>query len=185
MATEREVIELAAKAKGKGKRERHGMNKTPEHRAWVHMKQRCMNPNKREYPHYGGRGIRVCDRWLNSFLAFLADVGPRPSEKHSLDRIDVNGHYEPGNVRWATHQEQIENTRVVRLVTINGKTQSISSWEREMGLSKGQVRAREASGWSLEDAILMPSIKGQKRVMKVKRDYSTYKRDFHGRYQAI
>lgn len=175
---DRELIELAAK------RERHGLNKTPEHRAWVHMKQRCMNAKRREYKHYGGRGIRVCDQWLNSFLTFFADVGQRPSDQHSIDRIDVNGNYEPGNVRWATQQEQVENTRVVRMVTIGAKTQSISAWEREMGLSKGQVRAREASGWRLEDAILTPSVKGQKLVMSVKRDYSTYKRDLHGRYQS-
>lgn len=141
---------------------KHGMNKTPEHMAWVSMKQRCTNSRKREWPHYGGRGIRVCERWMNSFDAFFSDVGPRPSTNHSIDRIDVNGHYEPGNCRWATQQEQVENTRVARLVTINGKTQTISSWEREMALSKGQVRAREVAGWSLEEAILTPSIKGQK-----------------------
>lgn len=176
---DRELLELAAK-----KRERHGMNKSPEHRAWVHMKQRCTNPKKKEYPHYGGRGISVCQEWAASFMAFYMHVGPRPSPLHSIDRIDVDKGYEPGNVRWATQQEQIDNTRVVRMVTIEGKTQSISAWEREKGLSKGQVRARESSGWSLQDAILTPSIKGQKRMMNARRDYSTYKRDGNGRYQA-
>jgi hypothetical protein len=180
--TDRQLLELAAKAAGK--RERHGMNKSPEHRAWVHMKQRCTNPNKREYPHYGGRGIKVCAEWMHSFSAFYRHVGPRPSARHSLDRINVNGDYEPGNVRWATHQEQINNTTVVRLVTLNGKTQSVSAWEREMGLSKGQVRSREAQGWATEAAILTPSVKGQKKFMKVKRDYSQYERDWHGRYKA-
>jgi hypothetical protein len=178
-AADRELLEAAGR-----KRERHGMNKSPEHQAWVGMRQRCCNPNKREWPHYGGRGINVCERWQASFLAFLEDVGTRPTDKHSLDRIDVDGNYEPGNVRWATQQEQIDNTRIVRIIAIGNKAQSISAWEREMGLSKGQVRAREASGWSLEDAILTPSVKGQKRVMNVQRDYSTYKRDGHGRYEA-
>ena len=180
--SDKELIELAAKAKVK--KERHGMNKSPEHRAWVHMKQRCTNPNKREWPHYGGRGIKVCDEWMVSFTAFYEHLGPRPSDKHSVDRIDVNGNYEPGNVRWATQQEQIDNTNVVRMITLNGKTQSISAWEREMGLSKGAVRSREKAGWSIEEAILTPSIKGQKIHMNVKRDYSNYKRDEHGRYKT-
>lgn len=167
-----------------GDRERHGMNKSPEHRAWVHMKQRCSNKKKREYEHYGGRGIKVHPGWQTSFLAFLRDVGPRPSVKHSLDRIDVNGDYEPGNVRWATQQEQKENTRVVRMVTLDGRTQSVSAWEREKGLSRGQVRMRESAGWTTEEAILTPSVKGQKRHMKVQRDFSTYKRDSNGRFEA-
>lgn len=163
-------------------RERHGMNKSPEHRAWVHMKQRCTNPKTRHWKHYGGRGISVCKEWIGSFLAFYAHVGSRPTPRHSIDRIDVNKGYEPGNVRWATQQEQINNTRTVRLITINGKTQSISAWEREMGLPKGMVRSREMRGWTLEDSILTPSTPGQKRVMRVKRDYSQRTRDGHGRY---
>jgi len=178
--TDRELLEAAAKAAGQ--RERHGMNKSPEHRSWVHMKQRCTNPKKREWLCYGGRGITVCDEWMRSFVAFYKHVGPRPTASHSIDRIDVNKGYEPGNVRWATQQEQIDNTRTVRLVTIDGKTQSISAWEREMGLPKGMVRSRESRGWPLEDAILSPSIPGQKRVMQVKRDYSQRTRDGHGRY---
>jgi hypothetical protein len=180
--TDIELLELAAKAAGK--REKHGMNKSPEHRAWVSMKQRCTNPNKREWPHYGGRGIKVCEAWMHSFIAFIKDVGLRPSGMHSLDRINVDGDYEPGNVRWATDQEQKENTRVVRMVTIGGRMQSISAWEREMGLSKGQVKSREKAGWTIEEAILTPSIAGQKRHMKVARDFSTYKRDSHGRFET-
>jgi hypothetical protein len=140
---------------------RHGMNKSPEHRAWVHMRQRCSNPNKKEYPHYGGRGIKVCERWV-SFEAFFEDVGPKPGPGYSLDRIDVNGNYEPKNVRWATQQQQIENTRVVRMVTINGKTQSQAAWAREMGLSKGCISRRLTAGWTIEESILTPSVPGQK-----------------------
>ncbi|MCM5682497.1 hypothetical protein M8A51_23455 [Schlegelella sp. S2-27] len=174
---EKQMLLMAAR------RERHGMNKSPEHRAWVHMKQRCTNPKKREYPHYGGRGIKVCDEWMHSFLAFFNHIGPRPSDRHSLDRIDVNGNYEPGNVRWATQQEQVENTTVARHITINGRTQTLSAWAREMGLTAGQVCQRERSGWSIEEAILTPSVPGQKRHMRVKRDYSGRSRDWHGRYQ--
>jgi len=171
--TDKELIERAARAAGIRK-PRHGLNKTPEHRAWVHMRQRCNNPNKREYKHYGGRGIRVCARW-DSFHNFIADMGERPSRSHSLDRINVDGDYSPDNCRWATQQEQVENTRVVRMVTIDGKTQSISAWEREKGLSRGQVRSREVSGWSLYEAITTQSIKAQKIHKYVPQGYSRLK----------
>jgi hypothetical protein len=178
--TDRELLEMAAKARKKG---RHGMNKTPEHRAWVGMKQRCTNPKKRDYRWYGAKGVTVCAEWMHSFTAFYTHIGPRPSPDHTVDRIKVERGYEPGNVRWATEQEQKENTTVVRMVSINGRTLSISAWEREMGLSKGQVKARENSGWTTEAAILTPSVAGQKKVMTVKRDYSQRTRNSHGRYQ--
>lgn len=158
--TDRELLEMAAK----GKRQLHGMNKTTEHRVWVGMKQRCTNPNKRDYKWYGAKGVRVCSEWMNSFVSFYEHVGARPSPKHTIDRIDVSGNYEPGNVRWATMEQQINNTTVVRMISIGEKTQSISAWEREMGLSKGQVRAREKSGWSVVDAIMTPSVLGQKTI---------------------
>ena len=85
-------------------------NPTPEYAAWAAMKQRCTNRNAPPFIHYGARGISVCERWMNSFEAFLADVGRRPSPKHSIDRIDNDGDYEPGNVRWATRKEQRANT---------------------------------------------------------------------------
>lgn len=182
MSDDKELLTMAAKAVVK--KERHGVNKSPEHRAWVQMKQRCTNEKKRDFKYYGGRGVKVCDEWLHSFKAFFAHIGLRPSDKHSLDRIDVNGNYEPGNVRWATHQEQVENTRVIRMVEVNGKTQSISAWEREMGLSKGQVKSRMNAGWAMQEAILTPSVAGQKKHMTAKRDYSTYGRDDHGRFKT-
>lgn len=177
---DRELLINAAKAAGK--RERHGMRWTPEYQSWLGMKQRCSNPKKREYQQHGGRGIEVCEEWRNSFIAFFVHVGLRPNNKHSLDRINVNGNYEPGNVRWATQQEQIDNTRAVKMVTINGRTKSHAAWAREMGLAVGQITSRIKSGWSEQEAILTPSIAGQKRHMNVKRDYSTYQRGFHGRF---
>lgn len=83
---------------------------TPEYQAWVNMRMRCSNPVVRDYHVYGGRGIRVCEEW-GDFAAFYGHIGPRPSSKHSLDRVDNNGHYEPGNVRWATPKEQALNRR--------------------------------------------------------------------------
>lgn len=88
----------------------HGMYGTPEYRAWAAMKARCTKPNHPRYPLYGGRGIKVCDRWLHSFENFYADLGPRP-EGYELDKIDNNGNYEPSNCRWTTKLESRRNRR--------------------------------------------------------------------------
>lgn len=93
---------------------KHGRARSPEHNSWAGMKARCYNPKTEHYAMYGGRGIRVCDAWRQSFIAFFSDMGLKPSAAHSLDRYpDPNGDYEPGNCRWATAQEQIQNTRRV------------------------------------------------------------------------
>lgn len=129
------------------------MDPIPERRSWTHIKQRCYNPRNRKYPHYGGRGIRMCDRWLNSFAAFAADMGPRPSPKHSIDRIDVNGNYEPGNCRWATVLEQARNNRRTVNVTAFGRTQCIAAWASELGLDRVTLARRIAAGLSVEAAL--------------------------------
>lgn len=93
-----------------GRKPVHGLIRTPEYGAWTEMKRRCLDPSRPHYPHYGGRGITFCDRW-NDFAAFYADMGQRPGKGYSLDRIDVNGNYEPSNCRWATASEQSKNRR--------------------------------------------------------------------------
>lgn len=89
----------------------HGKRSSSEYRVWLGMKQRCLNPKNPSYSYYGGRGIRVCDSWVGSFEMFLSDMGPRPSLAYSIDRRNNDGNYEPGNCIWATHTEQMNNTR--------------------------------------------------------------------------
>ncbi len=122
-----------------GRKVRHGNGRrgkrTPEYIAWGHMKSRCYIPTNASYKGHGGRGIIVCDRWLHSFENFLADMGERPSSKHSLDRFpDKNGNYEPSNCRWATPIEQSNNTRRNRIIVFNGQTKTASEWGRELGI---------------------------------------------------
>ena len=128
---------------------------TPEYAAWCEMRQRCKHAAKRKYRHWAGRGIKVCVRW-NSFEAFLADMGPRPTAKHQVDRIKVNGDYEPANCRWATKQEQMRNTRVNRLLTFRGKTLSVAAWAEELGLNASTIRVRLHRGKSIEEALRRP-----------------------------
>lgn len=113
---------------------KHGQRHTPEYRAWLGLKNRCGNPSNKNYMDYGGRGISVCERWKDSFEAFLEDMGKRPSDKHSIDRIDVNGNYEPGNCRWVTWDIQARNKRNSKTSfspnsVPNGKNELISSLE--------------------------------------------------------
>jgi hypothetical protein len=89
----------------------HGLAHTPEYSVWQDIKKRCLNPQNRWFKHYGGRGITICLQWQESFEAFYDHIGPRPSAQHTVDRIDNDGHYEPGNVKWSTMAEQNQNKR--------------------------------------------------------------------------
>jgi len=112
----------------------HHLSDTPEFDAWKVMRQRCRDPKATGYKNYGGRGITVCERW-ESFENFIADMGPRPFEGASIDRIDTDGDYTPENCRWATRIEQANNKRSCHRLTLDGKTQTIAEWAREAGLN--------------------------------------------------
>lgn len=137
---------------------KHGRSSTPEYRAWLSMRDRCSNQNHPQYANYGGRGITVCERWLSLEL-FLSDVGPRPTPKHSIDRIDNDGNYEPSNVRWSDRQTQSENRRSIQWITFGGRRMTHTQWGRALGGSATLVRARIAAGWSDEKAVTTPPIR--------------------------
>lgn len=121
---------------------------------WSGMRQRCNYRNGPHYSDYGGRGIRVCARWA-SFEAFAEDMGPRP-DGTSIDRIDNDGNYEPGNCQWATPHQQASNKRNNHHITAGGLTLTVAEWTRRLGGSIACVFARLHRGWSEEDAVLTP-----------------------------
>lgn len=123
---------------------RHGQSgeRRSTYNTWLSMNRRCYGQNQPGYTNYGGRGITVCDRWRNDFGAFLADVGARPSRYATLDRIDVNGNYEPGNVRWATRGIQANNRRDNRRVTVCGESLTMSETARKHGVNRSTLDYR-------------------------------------------
>lgn len=129
---------------------------TPEHKAWSSMRERCNNPNHRHYKGYGGRGITVCERW-NSFENFFADMGPRPSDKHSIEREDNSLGYSPDNCVWATSAEQNRNKRNMRYVEIDGETRYLREWCRVLGRSVSTVSGRIFRGMDPVKALTTPS----------------------------
>jgi len=134
----------------------HGLSYSPEYRIWSHMIGRCHNPTDTAFKNYGGRGIIVCDEWRNDFMAFYNHVGKRPSLELSIDRIDNNFGYKPGNVKWSNRTEQQHNTRVNHLITINGITKNITQWAKVIGIRSRTIHNRLRSGWPPEKAILQP-----------------------------
>lgn len=140
---------------------KHGMSSggriQAEFRIWIGLIRRCTDPNDVSYPLYGGRGIKVCRRWLESAANFVADMGLRPSRHHSIDRIDNNGDYEPGNCRWATRVQQARNTRRSRMLTFRGVTKPLPVWAEEVGISQKTLASRlNLMKWSVEEALTRP-----------------------------
>lgn len=141
---------------------RHGhaqrSGRSPTWLAWASMIRRCTLPSQDSYPLYGGRGIKVCQRWLSSFEAFLDDMGEKPAGM-TLERKDVNGHYEPANCRWATQAEQSVNKRTTRLIAHNGESLSAAEWAARTGLPSAVIRSRiDRLGWTVERALTEPLV---------------------------
>lgn len=132
---------------------KHGLSHSPEHKIWRGIIARCENSNEQSFQYYGARGIKMHPEWRDDFMAFLRDIGPRPSSRHEIDRIDVNGNYAPGNVRWTLPSIQRLNQRRTKQYTANGKTMSMSEWAKETGISVQTISARLARGWSHEEAV--------------------------------
>lgn len=131
--------------------------RAPEHRIWDAMIGRCTRRSDSRWEDYGGRGIKVCEAWRKSYSAFLSDMGRRPSPKHTLDRIEANGNYEPGNCRWATQAVQQRNRRNNHNIEWNGQTKTAAEWERDLGLTRGLLYDRvKAKGWTVERAMSTP-----------------------------
>lgn len=136
--------------------------KTPEYAAWAEMKSRCNNPRHTSYPRYGGAGVAVCPEWSDSYETFLAHVGRKPSPEHSLDRFpNQAGNYEPGNVRWATNQEQARNRRSNRQIEFGGRTQCLQAWAEELGIKQSTLIER-LEKWPLSRALTASKAESKK-----------------------
>lgn len=137
---------------------KHGWYGTPEYRTWSSMKARC-RPLGKGRKYYSERGIFVCERWATSFEAFIADMGHRPSEHHSIDRINNDGNYEPGNCRWATLVENNNNKRNNLFIIVDGKSMTVAQWANKTGISRTAILYRIKKGWQHKDIVSTPMSK--------------------------
>lgn len=147
------------------KRAKHGLARSKEWRAWCAAKQRCHNPKNPQYENYGGRGITMCKKWRGSFAAFIDHIGLAPSGKHTLDRINNDKGYEPGNVRWVTATEQLNNTRRNRYVFLGDRKLGLGAAAKEFGLTYACVNARVRRGLTGWD-VVSPVKTGRERNPK-------------------
>lgn len=152
---------------------KHGGSSDPVYKVWGQMKARCYNENHLEYHNYGGRGIIVCDQWLDKetgYVTFYADMGHRPQGAYSIERKLVNGNYCPENCCWETMENQQKNKRNNVMLTYNGKTQCLADWAREIGVRPNVISRRIEAGWSVEKAITAPLGPSSFRKNKKKHD---------------
>jgi len=131
----------------------HSRTHSSVYYTWNHMKNRCTNPNAADYKYYGGRGIKVCDRWMNSFPDFLTDMGNKPTRYHTLERINKDGNYEPSNCKWATMKEQSRNKSNARILELNGIKKSTIEWAEFLGINVKTIRSRLNYGWPVERVL--------------------------------
>jgi len=145
---------------------KHGHSGSLTYASWTAMRSRCRRRKNKDWHRYGGAGITVCERWRDSFENFLADMGERPSRRHTLDRYpDPAGDYEPTNCRWATHAEQSSNKIITATFTAFGKTKHIDEWCREYAIGRSTVRERLCRGWSVEEALSTPVLKKGREIL--------------------
>lgn len=133
---------------------KHGMWRSREYKAWNDMKNRCSLPSVKAYKNYGGRGIKVCGRWMD-FRNFYSDMGPRP-DGMTLERIDNNGDYGPGNCMWADMKAQQNNKRTCRFIEFRGERKTVTQWAESLGINSVTLRGRIAKGWSIERSLTSP-----------------------------
>ena len=135
----------------------HGQRNSRLYKIWCGMKYRCNKPNYDEYQHYGGRGIVVCQEWNNNFSIFYSwAVSNGYDENLTIDRIDVNGNYEPDNCRWTTMKIQENNKRNNIVLFFDGKEQTISQWSEDLGINRETIYHRLKSGWTIKDTLTKP-----------------------------
>lgn len=140
-----------------GKASKHGKRKERIYSTWCKMKERCCTETSSSYSNYGGRGISVCGEWKNNFQTFYDwAMANGYSDDLTIDRIDVNGNYEPSNCRWVTHKEQANNTRKNRFITHNGETHTLAEWADASGLKYDTFYRRLKEGWSMDEIINTP-----------------------------
>lgn len=159
-ASSQRMKDLTPDEKKKFARYTHHQSDSRLYRIWWGMRERCYKSNKAEYKHYGGRGITICDEWLEDFMNFYNWAMSNGYEDHlSIDRIDVNGNYCPENCRWATRKEQSNNTRQNRFLKFNGETHTVKEWADIIGINVVTLRGRLRTGWSVELALTTPTLK--------------------------
>jgi hypothetical protein len=145
----------------------HNQTTTPEYYIWSSMIARCLNPKANAYAHYGGRGISVCCAWQASFLTFYADMGPRPTPTHMLDRIDNDQGYNKENCRWTIPSVQYRNRRSNRWLTFHDRTECLADWALITGISRQTIEHRiDYYGWSIEQALTTPIMRLKRRINK-------------------
>lgn len=139
-------------------RKTHGLSKSNEYRTWSSILRRCYNPNTKDYPNYGGRGIRVCSRWKNSFENFLKDMGNRPSGM-TIERKNNDRNYSPENCRWIVKKYQNRNTRVTVWLTFRGRRLPLVQWAEELSIQSSTLRKRLYDGWTIRRTLTTPLIR--------------------------
>lgn len=145
---------------------KHGMIGTSEYAAWTDAKDRCSNPKRIGYQNYGGRGIKMCDRWKVNFKNFLADMGKKPDPSFSLDRIDPNGNYTPENCRWADRLTQARNRRNTLRITYQGQEKTLNEWDKIFNFTRNTTKRRLRSGWPIDQIFNLKPDLNNKNIRK-------------------